>query len=189
MPEPLIHFIIPLFLLIMLGLNLKKSILISSLATIPDLDVIFGIHRSFSHSVIFILILGIALIFVLNYLKIGKNEKLLIMLVLLSHPFLDMFGGNTPIMWPIFDKSVYIFTELTTNLNNVSDLNLIFDIRLEKTVFYRVSGDGPIFTGEGFGMTLVLLTGLLLRNISVKYNGIANIVRYGVVIMERRLKR
>lgn len=189
MPEPLIHFIIPFFLLIMLGLNVKKSILISSLAVFPDLDVLFGIHRSISHSVIFILALSIGLILILSYLGIDKSEKLLILLVLLSHLFLDMFGGYTPIFWPIFDKSIYIFTEMTANMKNVLDLNLIFDIRLEKTVFYTVSGDGPIFTGEGFGIALVLLTGLLLKNISIRYNGIANIARYGLIIIERRLKR
>ena len=67
MPEPLIHFIIPLFLLMMLGLNLKKSIIISSLAIVPDLDVIFHVHRSASHSIIFILTLSIVIILILNY--------------------------------------------------------------------------------------------------------------------------
>ena len=191
MPEQLIHFIIPLFLLIMLGLSLKKSVLISSLAVTPDLDVIFGIHRSFSHSVIFILALSIAIILVLNYLKIGNNsERLLAILVLLSHPFLDMFGGYTPVLWPIFDKSIYVFTELTTNMKSVLDLNLIFKLNLEKTILYKITGgDGPIFTSQGFSITLVLLTGLALRNFSVRVNGITNIIRHGIIVIEKRLKR
>ena len=184
MPEPLIHFIIPLFLLIMLGLNLKKSALISSLAIIPDLDVIFGVHRSISHSVIFILVSGVIIILVLNYLKMGNNsEKLLTILVLLSHPFLDMFGGFTPILWPIFDKSIYIFTELTTNMNNVLDLNLIFKINFEKTVFYKITGgDGPIFTSQGFGIALVLLIGLAMKNLSVRIHYVTNLMRYGIIV-------
>ena len=191
MPEPLIHFIIPMFLLIMLGFNLKKSALISSLAIIPDLDVIFGVHRSISHSIIFILILSIVIILILNYLKIGNNsEKLVAILVLLSHPFLDTFGGFTPILWPVFDKSIYIFTQLTTNMNNVLDLNLIFKINFEKTVFYKIiGGDGPIFTGQGFGITLVLLTGLVLRNLSIKIQGFTNLMRSGIIFIEKRLKR
>ena len=185
MPEPLIHFIIPLFLLIMLGLSLKKSVLISSLAITPDLDVIFGIHRSFSHSVIFILALSIAIILVLNYLKIGnKSEKLLVILVLLSHPFLDMFGGFTPILWPLYDKSVYIFTELNTNMNNVLDLNLIFKVNFEKTVFYKINGgEGPIFTSQGFGIALVLLTGLAMKNLSVRVNGFTNLMRSYIIFI------
>lgn len=191
MPEPLIHFIIPLFLLIMLGINLKKSVLISALAIIPDLDVIFGVHRSSSHSIIIILIVSIVTILILNYLKIGKNsEYLLAILVLLSHPFMDMFGWYTPILWPVADKSIYIFTELTTNMNSVLDLNLIFKINFEKTIFYKINGgDGPIFTSQGFGISLVLLIGLLMKNISVRVNGVTNLVRYGIIIIEKRLKR
>ena len=191
MPEPLIHFIIPLFLLIMLGISLKKSVLISSLAIVPDLDVIFHVHRSISHSVIFILALSTIVILILNYLKIGnKSEKLLIMLVLLSHPFLDMFGGFTPILWPIFDKSIYIFTELTTNMNNVLDLNLIFKINFEKTVFYKITGgDGPIFTSQGFGIALVLLTGLAMRNLSVKVHYVTDLMRYGIIVIMTTAKR
>ncbi len=191
MLEPLIHFIIPLFLLIMLGLNLKKSVFISSLAIIPDLDVMFGIHRSFSHSIIFILTSTIIIITILNYSKIVDNsDKLLVILVLLSHPFLDMFGWFTPILWPLSDKSIYIFTQLTTNMNNVFDLNLIFNIQFEKTVFYKITGgDGPIFTSQGFGISLVLLTGLALRNVSIKIHGITNIMKYGLIVIEKKLKR
>lgn len=190
MPEPLIHFIIPLFLLLMLGFNLKKSILISSLAIIPDLDVIFHVHRSISHSIIFILAVTIPIILILNYLKIGnKNEKLIAILVILSHPFLDMFGGYTPILWPLFDKSVYIFTELNTNMNNVLDLNLIFKVNFEKTIFYKVTGgEGPIFTSQGFGIALVLMIGLAMKNLSIKIHSITNLMRYGIIYITKRKK-
>lgn len=190
MPEPLIHFIIPLFLLIMLGFNLKKSILISSLAIVPDLDVIFHVHRSMSHSIIFIMALIIPIILILNYLKIGNNnEKLMMILVIFSHPFLDMFGWYTPILWPLFDKSIYIFTELTTNMNNVLDLNLIFKINFEPTIFNKITGgDAPIFTSQGFGVTLVLLGGLAMKNLSIKVHNISNLVKYGIIDIEKRLK-
>ena len=191
MPEPLIHFIIPLFLLIMLGFNLKKSILISSLAIIPDLDVIFHVHRSISHSIIFIIVLIIPIILILNYLKIGnKNEKLMAILVILSHPFLDMFGGYTPILWPLIDKSVYIFTELTINMNNVLDLNLIFKINFDKTIFYKITGgDAPIFTSQGFGITLVLLIGLAMKNLSIKIHNVTKVMRYGIIDIEKRNRK
>jgi len=190
MPEPLIHFIIPLFLLIMLGFNLKKSVLISSLAIIPDLDVIFHVHRSISHSIIFILALTIPIILILNYLKIGKKSEMMIgVLVILSHPFMDMFGGYTPILWPLFDKSIYIFTQLTTNMNNVLDLNLIFKVNFDKTIFYKITGgDGPIFTSQGFGITLVLLIGLAMKNLSIKVHSVVNLMRYGIIDIGKKKK-
>ncbi len=191
MPEPLIHFIIPLFLLIILGLNLKKAVLISSLAIIPDLDVLFHVHRSVSHSIIFIFAIIIPIILILNYLHIGKkSEMILATLVILSHPFMDMFNGATPILWPLFDKSIYIFTELTTNMNNVLDLNLIFKVNFEKTIFYKINGgDGPIFTSLGFGITLVLLIGLAMKNLSIKIHSVTNLTRYGIIDIEKKIKR
>ncbi len=191
MPEPLIHFIIPLFLLIILGLNLKKAVLISSLAIVPDLDVIFHVHRSISHSIIFILAMIIPIIVILHYFKIGKkSDMILATLVILSHPFMDMFNGFTPILWPLFDKSIYVFTELTTNLNNVIDLNLIFKINFEKTTFYKITGgDGPIFTSLGFGITLMLLIGLAMKNLSIKIHNMANLMRYGIINIENKIKR
>ena len=190
MPEPLIHFIIPLFILIILGFNLKKSVIISSLAIIPDLDVIFHVHRSVSHSILFILALTIPIILMLNYLKIGKKSEMMIAtLVILSHPFMDMFNGSTPILWPLFDKSIYIFTELTTNMNNVLDLNLIFKINFEKTVFYRTTGDGPIFTSQGVGIALVLLIGLAVKHLSIKIHSATSLMRYGIIVIEKKIKR
>jgi membrane-bound metal-dependent hydrolase YbcI (DUF457 family) len=174
----------------MLGFNLKKSILISSLAIIPDLDVIFHVHRSISHSIIFILVLTIPIILILNYLNIGKkSEMTMAVLVILSHPFLDMFGGYTPILWPLLDKSIYIFTELNTNMANVLDLNLIFKINFAKTIFYKVTGgEGPIFTSQGFGITLVLLIGLAIKNISIQIHNITNLTRHCLVNIEKRKK-
>ena len=191
MPEPLIHFIIPLFVLIILGFNLKKSILISSLAIVPDLDVIFHVHRSMSHSVFFILALTIPIVLILNYLKIGKKSEMMIaILVILSHPFMDMFTGSTPILWPLLDKSVYIFTELTTNMNNILDLNLIFKVNFEKVVFLQtIDSEGPIFTSPGFGMTLVLLVGLAMKILSTKLHSFTGLVKYALVgILEKEKK-
>jgi membrane-bound metal-dependent hydrolase YbcI (DUF457 family) len=190
MPEPLLHFIIPLFLLIMLGFNLKKSIIISSLAIIPDLDVIFHVHRSISHSIIFILALTIPTFLILNYLNIGKkSEMMTAILVILSHPFMDLFTGYTPIFWPLFDKSIYIFTQLTTNMNNVLDLNLIFKVNFDKIMFLRTTdGDAPIFTSQGFGITLVLLIGFAMKSLSTKTRDVVNLMRYNIIDIEKRKK-
>lgn len=190
-PEVLIHFIIPLFVLTILGFNLKKSMLISSLAVIPDLDVIFHVHRSVSHSVIFILAVTVPIVLILNYLEVGKkNELVIAILVILSHPFMDIFTGFTPILWPLFDRSVYILAQLTTNMNNILALNLIFKVNLDKVVFLQTTNsEGPIFTSQGFGMTLVLLIGLAMKYLSAKIHSVTSITRYGIICIGKRLKR
>ena len=195
MPEPLIHFIIPFFILIMLGYNVKKSALISSLAIVPDLDVLFRVHRSVSHSIFFILIFSIPITIMLLYLakkfskKFSSADAIMTTLVMLSHPFMDIFTGFTPILWPLFNQSVYIFTELTTNMNNILNLNLIFKIQFDKIIFLKTSGDAPIFTGQGIGISLVLLTGLVLKYFSNKFHNFSGLVRYVIVCISNKEKK
>ena len=166
MPEPLIHFIVPFSVLIMCGMGVKKSAFFASFAILPDLDVLFHIHRSFSHSMFFIL-LFCAPIITLAAVKHSErtSDAIIATLVILSHPVMDLFTYFTPLFWPLYNKSIYIIAEMTTNMDNVSELHLLFDIKLEPVVFYQtVSMDAPIFTSEGVAATLVIFVGLFLRH-------------------------
>jgi hypothetical protein len=170
MPEPLIHFIIPFFLLIMFGLSIKKAALISSLAVLPDLDVLFHVHRSMSHSAFFILLFSFPLIIITRkFYSKGLSDMIIATLVVLSHPFMDLFTGYTPIFWPIFNKSIYVVSELRTNMNNVLDLNLKMNVYFESVTFRQTTDvDAHIFSSIGVAISLVLLTGLVLKNYSIR---------------------
>lgn len=170
MPEPLIHFVIPFFLLVMSGFTIKKATFISLLAVLPDIDVLFHIHRSISHSIFFLLIFSFpAIIITRKYYKDRFNESIIATLVILSHPFLDAFTYFTPVFWPLFDKSFYIIAELTTNMNDVLDLNLKLQVNFEPIVFHQTTNiDTPIFSSAGVGVSLVLLIGLILKHLSIK---------------------
>ena len=170
MPEPLIHFIIPFSVLIMCGIGVKKSAFIASLAMVPDLDVLFHVHRSFSHSIFFILLFCAPAITIAAAKHSTRTHDVVIAtLVILSHPLMDLFTYFTPIFWPLYNNSIYIVTEMMTNMDNVSQLHLLFDIKLEPVVFYHtISMDAPIFTSQGVAVTLVILVGLVLRYFSLK---------------------
>lgn len=170
MPEPLIHFIIPFFLLVTSGLGTKKAALISSLAVLPDFDVLFHIHRSFSHSIVFILLFAVpAVIVTKKFYKEQYGLSIIAVLVILSHPFMDAFTFYTPVFWPLFNKSIHIVTELTTNMNNVMDLNLKLNIYFEPIVFRQTTNmDAPIFSSIGVAVSLVLLAGMILKHYSLK---------------------
>ena len=170
MPEPLIHFIVPFSVLVMCGICVKKSAFFASFAILPDLDVLFHVHRSFSHSMFFIL-LFCAPVIIITATRHSKRvyDAAIVTLVILSHPFMDLFTYFTPIFWPLYNNSIYIIAEMMTNMDNVSQLHLLFDIKLEPVVFYQtVSMDAPIFTSEGVAATLVILVGLILRYLLLK---------------------
>jgi membrane-bound metal-dependent hydrolase YbcI (DUF457 family) len=166
MPEPLIHFIVPFSVLVMCGVRVKKSAFFASFAILPDLDVFFHVHRSFSHSIFFILLFCAPAIIIATVKHSSRIYDVLIAtLVILSHPFMDLFTYFTPIFWPLYNNSIYIIAEMMTNMDNVSQLHLLLDIKLEPVVFYHtISMDAPIFTGPGIAATLVILFGLVLRH-------------------------
>lgn len=170
MPEPLLHFIVPFFLMTMSGLAIKKATLFSLLAVLPDIDVLFHIHRSMSHSIFFILAICIPVIIITDkFYKERFNDSIIATLSILSHPFMDLFTYFTPIFWPLFNKSIYIIAELTTNMNDILDLHLMLNVYFKPIIFYHTMNiDAPIFTSQGVAISSVLLMGLVLKHLSLK---------------------
>ena len=170
MPEPLLHFVIPFFLMTMSGLAIKKATLFSLLAVLPDADVLFHVHRSMSHSIFFILAICIPVIIIAGkFYKEQFNDSIIATLSILSHPFMDLFTGQTPIFWPLFNKSIFVVTELTTNMDNILDMNMVLDLHLEPTIFYQTTdADAFVFTSLGVAVSMVLLAGLALKRFSIR---------------------
>lgn len=170
MPEPLIHFVIPFFLLVMFGLSTKKATLISLLAVLPDLDVLFHVHRSFSHSIFFILLFAVpAIIITKKFYREHYADAIIAALVILSHPFMDMFTYYTPVFWPFFNESIYIIAELTTNMNDVMDLDMKLNVLFQPVKFYKTTNmDAPIFSSTGVAVSLVLFAGMVLKHLPFK---------------------
>ena len=166
MPEPLIHFIVPLTILTFCGISLKKSLILSSLAILPDLDVLFYIHRSVTHSAVFLILICIPLIGLVK-LKYSNYfyDSLIGSLVLLSHPILDIFHAYTPIFYPLYRNSVFVVCKLVTDQSSISKLQFFFDIRTIPTDFYLIAPDteGIVFSGLGVGISLLVLVGIMIK--------------------------
>lgn len=166
MPEPLLHFIVPFVLLSLCGLSIKKSVLLSSIAILPDFDVLFHVHRSITHSAIFLILICIPIVaFVKLKYPNYFHDSIIGSLVLLSHPILDVFHTYTPILYPLYNKSIYIVCELVTDMNNISDLRFLFDIRIGEKGFGIISSsiDGVMFSSLGVGISLVILVGIVAK--------------------------
>ncbi|MEM4474506.1 MAG: metal-dependent hydrolase [Candidatus Bathyarchaeia archaeon] len=106
MPEPALHFSV-IFALSASRLGIKKTLILSAIALLPDLDALFHVHRSMSHSLI---ILGLSWLLILTIIYTVKREyigfRILCFLALLSHPIMDLFQNYTPILYPILDRSL-----------------------------------------------------------------------------------
>ena len=160
--EPLIHFIIPFTVLILLGLRFKEALPLSLLALTPDLDVFFHVHRSPTHSILILLLPFILLSPLIWRFKLQKYT-VLAFLVLASHPLLDMFAGYTPTFWPLYGQSIWVVLESTAKLGSIPNLALNLKILTTPTIFtYSETFEGEIFTSQGIIIsTLLLLTSLV----------------------------
>ncbi|MEM2430327.1 MAG: metal-dependent hydrolase [Nitrososphaerales archaeon] len=172
--EPLIHFIIPFTALTLLNVRVKKALLISLLAILPDLDAIFLIHRSFSHSIIIILIVITLLLPLMKKLKI-HGYALLVTLSLVSHPILDLFSGYTPILWPFYSYSIWIQAELMVHIASSPSFALSMKLLEKPTIFQQLSSlDAPLFTSEGIILSIVLIMPIMMRIFIARYRDFTN---------------
>jgi len=165
MPELALHFAVP-FALTAPVLGLRKATLISLLALTPDLDVLFHMHRSASHS-IFLLLLASLLVVDLGLVSRLKRKQLELVsagcLALLSHPIMDIFSTYTPILYPLIEQSVYLKVELKVTIGSPILPILAALINTKPTTFEEFQRfDAPLFSSEGFIVTLLLVAVPLL---------------------------
>ena len=166
MSEPLVHFLIPFLVLSFCGITLKKSIALSSLAILPDLDVLFHIHRSITHSVVVLILL---LIPIFLFIKVRHpsyfRDSLVGGLVVLSHPVLDVFDTYTPFFYPLSKESIFVFCRLVTDMSELRDLRFHFEIKTISTSFSLIAPntDGVVFSGLGIAIGLIVFIGVIAK--------------------------
>lgn len=162
--EPLIHVVVPFVALMLAGLELKKALPISLFALLPDFDALILVHRSTSHSVIVVLLA--ALPFLLLTYRFKRNlfgYVCLASAAVMSHLALDVFSGFTPILWPLYDYSVWIKSEVVVSISNSAALSSNAQVVMEPTIFRPVSLDAPLLTGGGVIVSVVLLFPVLVK--------------------------
>jgi hypothetical protein len=154
--------------LTLVGVRFRKAFPLSLLALLPDFDVLFHVHRSFSHSIIVYLIL-----FILASPFIWKFKSyrpvLLAFLILASHPILDMFEGYTPILWPLYKQSLWISAESIVHVGSLPNLSFGLEVFAKPTVFtYAESFDAPLFTSEGLIISTLLFIAVIMGNVRLR---------------------
>lgn len=164
--EPLIHFAIPFFLLVIFGVSKKKAAFASFFALLPDLDYFFGVHRSATHSLLILIVISlIALIFVRKRAGDKLGLAVICSIALFSHPFLDLFNDYTPILWPLLDRTVFIKIDasILSGFGSLS-MNLNAGVLTSPLTFPNAVVSESILSGEGLILAIVLIAGALLKD-------------------------
>ncbi len=121
MPTPLIHFIVPLFILLVLLKKDRYVLWLSPFALFPDLD--FGeLHRELLHNIF----AAFAVAFLMWMILKRQNKVFYIVLIyIMSHIILDIFSGGVAVFYPIYTKSLYINTAVGFDIHK--HLLYVFD--------------------------------------------------------------
>jgi len=163
--EPLIHFVAPFVALSLLGVELKKALPISLLAILPDLDALFMVHRSFTHSLAVLVAVALPVLVALHFYRPGAQRYFsLALFSISSHLALDLFDGYTPLLWPLYDQSLWIRTDLMAHIGSPPIFSIGAQVLTRPVVFSTFQSlDAPLFTGEGLILSLVMLSPFLIR--------------------------
>ena len=161
--EPLLHLVVPFTALTLYGLEWRKALPLALLALLPDFDVFFRVHRSMSHSLVVISLVGLPLL-MLAYRMKTPQAGWLGLLAVYSHIALDVFAGYTPILWPLYGKSVWIQTELRAHIGSIPTVVPALNVAMEPTRFNAFQSlDTSILTGGGLIISMVLVLPLLFK--------------------------
>jgi len=172
--ELLLHFAIP-FAAFSYFRRPREAFVASLIALLPDLDaLLIGVHRSTSHSLVVVLaVCGIALLLIRALRSRLLRLGLLVTLGLLSHLLLDLFTTYTPIFWPLVSWSLFISLDGGVHISESVNLKVSLDLSTTTTEFTPFTVlDAPIFTSEGFAVSLILIGSVFANMYSDRLRGL-----------------
>lgn len=158
MSEVLLHFTIPFIILVPI-IGTKRALIFSLLALTPDIDALFYIHRSITHSIPFLITLTLPPMLV--FYKLGGNlwkEILILTLAILIHPILDLFQGYTPLFYPLINESIYIKIDGKVIIGESIKPALIVVLMTKPTEFTRFEYlNATLFSSQGLIMSVIII--------------------------------
>ncbi|MEM2049792.1 MAG: metal-dependent hydrolase [Thermoproteota archaeon] len=169
MPEILLHFAIP-FSLAKTKFSLKQTLLVASLALVPDMDVLLRIHRSMTHSLVVATLVSIP---VLTGVYIKKRKYLALAaacyLAIVSHILLDVFQTYTPILYPVLGESIRVKAEGSVVISSTITPRVTASVQTKPTDFTVFQTlDAPLYTSEGLVSSAMLITVPILLSMRLR---------------------
>ncbi|WFO75965.1 metal-dependent hydrolase [Desulfurococcaceae archaeon MEX13E-LK6-19] len=174
MPEPLIHGVVGLVVSRWLGVRRWWLLfLVVLFSVLPDVDAVFRIHRSFTHSLLVALVVGLAVVW-LAWRTGRKSAAWVVGVFVLAysvHVVMDLFTGPTPVLWPLVWKDFYVEVMVTANNTVSNGITLEPVLRVHVTDFTMEPGDivdAPVATPTGVSIAVIVLALLLLEEPRIK---------------------
>lgn len=164
MVEPLLHFAVPFASLRALGVDLRKVLFASLVALTPDIDVLFQVHRSQSHSFVLVALVTLPLLVLTWNRKSFRSLVLLGCFGVSAHLVLDLFQSPTAVLWPLLSESIWIQVTLHLHVGSAASVGGPAAVHVEsRAIEPFTSFDAPVLTGEGLVVSTILVAPALAR--------------------------
>jgi membrane-bound metal-dependent hydrolase YbcI (DUF457 family) len=150
------------------GIKPRKAFLLAFISLIPDFDLLFGVHRSISHSV-FVWFAGLAplMIYFWRYEPEHLRDVLLVFFSGSLHCLFDSFSSYAPVLWPFTLNNLKIDFSLFVHMDKRILLEPLIGVSSIPTDFKTIGGfDAPVFTSEAFVTSLALLAPVALKTLN-----------------------
>jgi len=154
MPDILMHYLVS-YLVASRVVRRRYAVFIALAGLLPDLDVLSGIHRWVTHSLVPLFAIASVAAVILFYVRRYYLKYLtLISLLYALHLALDFLVGPTPLLWPLTDQAYMLRIELNGEVS-VGGVSLMPQVALiaEPADFTP----RPIIKGSLISSTSVLL--------------------------------
>jgi hypothetical protein len=162
--EPLVHFAVPFASLTILDVDWREAVIVSVIALAPDLDALFHVHRSVSHSAVVLAAVILPLLILARKQRATSWFISLGGFAVMTHLVLDLFSGFTPMFWPLLEESMLVSAMFYLRIGSLPAITGSLRLLTEPTVFEQfVSFDQPILTGPGLAASSILLIPMLVR--------------------------
>jgi membrane-bound metal-dependent hydrolase YbcI (DUF457 family) len=164
LPDLLTHFAVA-FALTSPFLGARRGLVAGVIALLPDLDVLFHVHRSATHSVIVLLFFALPAAYLAHRSGVGLRFLAFAVASLLSHPILDVFQDYTPILYPFFDA---VFIDVRAGFLFGEGIKPFFDLTVHTTpVDFTpfASLKGPVLLPKTLPLSLALILVPLLYSL------------------------
>ena len=146
------------------GVSTRKALVLGLFSVLPDFDVLFGVHRSMSHSIVVWLVTVAPLyLYYWNRDRGHIRDPLLVLLAGGLHIVFDS-GSFTPVLWPLMSSSYAVDFNLFVHVGKSVAFEPLIGVTSVPTDFVSFTGfDAPLFTSEAFVISFALLAPVVLQ--------------------------
>lgn len=176
MPDLLSHYALSFLISSRVG-KFKYALLFALLGLLPDIDVLFRIHRWFTHSLIPLACVALVASSVILRFRRGLLTYALIAFTLYAlHIVLDLLIAPTPILWPLVSASYVLRIGINGSVSAEGvTLTPTMEVKTTTTDFTpRTSLEGPLISETGVVVAVAVFAFLITETLLRKRDYVKN---------------